>query len=224
MTTDETRNAIWREYALSFREDAHQLLAWGYLDARNRIRPDQEETEITGYIAEAIQARLDSPDIDERFFWYYHLKEDNPVAGEDRTGKRRVRMDIIIECSLRPRYQSRPQYIFEAKRLCRPNQTLGDYLNDEGILRFLQGRYASHCPEVAMVGYVQTDTVNYWTIALAQRFDRDSANHFRITEKLSQISIVPHLTDEWVSKHRRESEMPIAIFHLFLDCSAPNGK
>ena len=223
MAGDESSGAIWREYDLSFREDAHQLLAWGYLGARHLIAPDREETEITGFIAEAIQAKLNSPDNDERFD-RYSLKEDNPVAGEDRTGKRRVRMDIIIESSSRPRYLSRPQYTFEAKRLCRPNQTLGDYLSGEGLLRFLQGRYASHCPEVAMVGYVQTDTITYWTTVLEKRFDGDSANHFRITEKLSQISIVPHLTNEWVSKHQRESEMPIIIFHLFLDCSAPNGK
>ena len=31
----------------------------------NKLRPDREETEITGFIAEAIQARLNSPEIDE---------------------------------------------------------------------------------------------------------------------------------------------------------------
>jgi len=219
MAGDESNAAIWREYDLSFREDAHQLLAWGYLAARHLIAPEREETEITGFIAEAIRAKLNSPDIEERFD-RYGLQEDNPVAGEGRIGKRRVRIDIIIESSFRPRHKPRPQYIFEAKRLCRPNQTLGDYLGGEGILRFLQGRYAADCPEVAMVGYVQTDTISYWAIALEKRFDEDSANQFRITEKLSKADIISHLADEWISKHQRESQMPITVFHIFLDCSA----
>ncbi len=220
MAGAESKNAIWREYDVSFREDAHQLLAWGYLAARHLIAPEREETEITGFIAEAIRAKLNSPDIEERFD-RYSLQEDNPVAGERRIGKRRVRMDIIIESSFR---KPRPQYIFEAKRLCRPNQTLGDYLGGEGILRFLQGRYAADCPEVAMVGYVQTDTISYWAIALERRFDEDSANQFRITEKLSKTGIISHLADEWISKHQRENQMLITIFHIFLDCSALSDK
>ena len=217
MAGDENRDSVWREYDLSFREDAHQLLAWGYLDARHLITPRREETEVTGFIAEAIQLKLSSAEIDERFD-RYSLQEDNPVSGEERTGKRRVRIDITIESSFRPRDKSRPQYIFEAKRLCRPNQTLGDYLGDEGILRFLQGRYAAHCPEVAMVGYVQTNTADYWATTLEVRLDSNSNNQFYLTEKLSPIEVIAHLPDEWVSKHLRESQMPISIFHIFLDC------
>lgn len=220
MPADEARDPIWHKYDLAFREDAHQLLAWGYLAARHLITPDREETEITGFIAEAIDALLDSAEIDEQYD-RYEIKEDNPVAGEGRTGKRRMRMDIVIKDRMRPRQKPRPRYIFEAKRLCRPNQTLGDYLGDEGILRFLRGRYAADCPEVAMVGYVQTDTIDYWTTALEKRFDRDSANQFRITERLSSVNITPDLADVFVSVHNREPEMAITIFHLFLDCSLP---
>ncbi len=222
MASVDREGSVWREYDLSFREDAHQLLAWGYLAARPLITSGQEETDITGFIAETIQAKLDSPEIDERFN-RYSLKEENPIAGEGRTGKRRMRLDITIESSQRPRNKIRPHYIFEAKRLCRPNQTLGDYLGDEGVLRFLQGRYAAAFPEVAMVGYVQTDTIIHWVTALGTRFDKDSVNRFRITEKLSQVPVIPHLTDEWMSGHIRESKMPITIFHIFLDCFVTGG-
>ena len=85
MASVDHEASVWREYDLSFREAAHQLLAWGYLTARHLITSEQEETEITGFIAEAIQSKLDSPDVDERFD-RYNLKEDNPVAGEGRTG------------------------------------------------------------------------------------------------------------------------------------------
>jgi len=64
MEPGESETTSWNTYDQSFREDAHQLLAWGYQDARRLITPDREETEITGFIAEAIEARLDSPEIE----------------------------------------------------------------------------------------------------------------------------------------------------------------
>ena len=45
-------------YDSFFRRDAHQLLAWGYEDARTNINPTLEETEITGFIAEKIDKGL----------------------------------------------------------------------------------------------------------------------------------------------------------------------
>ena len=58
MEPGESEGTIWDTYDQSFREDAHQLLAWGYQDARQLITSDREETDITGFITEAIQARL----------------------------------------------------------------------------------------------------------------------------------------------------------------------
>src|SRR5258708_3524879 len=138
MESDESASTVWDAYEQSFREDAHQLLAWGYQDARQLITPDREETEITGFITEAIQARLSSSEIDERF-GRYSLKDDNPVPGEGRTGKRRLKIDIIIESSFRPRHKQRPWYTFEAKRLCRPSHPIGNYTGEQGILRFIRG-------------------------------------------------------------------------------------
>ena len=125
MELDESASTGWDAYEQSFREDAHQLLAWGYQDARQLITPDREETEITGFVTEAIQARLSSAEIDECFD-RYSLKDDNPVPGEGRTGKRRLKIDIIIESSFRPRHKSRPWYTFEAKRLCRPSRLISN--------------------------------------------------------------------------------------------------
>ncbi len=219
MEPGESEGTEWRSYDQSFREDAHQLLAWGYQDARQRIAPDREETEITGFIVEAIQERLHSPEIDERFD-RYAMMEDNPVPGENRTGKRRMRIDIIIESSFRPRHKTRPRYIFEAKRLRKPSHPVGQYVGQEGLIRFIQGRYAPDCPEVAMLGYVQTDTADRWIDELNKRFENDSADQLLLTEKLSQVSIHPDLADEWSSCHDRANGTPLIVFHLFLDCSA----
>ena len=219
MEPGEGESAGWSSYDQSFREDAHQLLAWGYQDARQQIAPGREETEITGFIVEAIQERLNSPEIDERFD-RYAIMEDNPVPGENRTGKRRMRIDIIIESSFRPRHKLRPRYIFEAKRLRKPSHPIGLYAGQEGLIRFIQGRYASDCPEVVMLGYVQTDTADRWIAELKKRFENDSANQLLLTESLLQVTIHPDLKDEWSSHHDRPNSTPLIVFHLFLDCSA----
>jgi hypothetical protein len=218
MESDERVSTFWSEYDQSFREDAHQLLAWGYQDARQLITPDREETEITGFITEAIQARLNSAEIHERFN-RYSLKDDNPVPGEGRTGKRRMRIDIIIESSSRPRHKPRPWYTFEAKRLCRPSHLISKYVGQEGIIRFVQGKYAADFPEVAMLGYVQTDTASYWITELTKLFAKDSKKQLSITQKLSRVAVHLDLTDEWSSGHRRVNGTPLTVFHLFLDCS-----
>ena len=218
MESDESVSTGWSEYDQSFREDAHQLLAWGYQDARQFIAPDREETEITGFINEAIQARLSFPGIAERFD-RYSLKDDNLIPGEGRTGKRRLKIDIIIESSSRPRHKQRPWYTFEAKRLCRPSHPISNYTGEEGIIRFIRGRYAADFPEVAMLGYVQTDTISRWIAELTKRFENDSANQLSISQALSPITIHPELTDEWSSSHTRVNDTSLMILHIFLDCS-----
>src|SRR5207249_8397156 len=123
-----------------FREHVHELLAWGYEDARDKIGQNHEEEEITGFIAEAIQERLSAPDCPD-WCGQYALKEDNPVPGRGLTGKRRKVPDFIFELTLPPR----PLYIFEAKRLRQHKDFReGYYFGSKGLERFLRGEYASN--------------------------------------------------------------------------------
>jgi hypothetical protein len=215
MERDENGVVGWRIYDQSFREDAHQLVAWGYWDSRTLLTASLEETEITGFISEAIQNRLNSTQTPERFE-RYSVKEDNPTPGEGRTGKRRMRIDIIIEAG---RPIPRPKYIFEAKRLSKPNHPISTYTGEEGLMRLITDRYAADCPEAGMIGYLQTDSSSYWMTQLEEQFENDSAKQFRLTGKLSKESITPDLTDVWSSGHTRASGSPITIFHLFLACT-----
>ncbi len=214
MGLDESSRVGWLRYDQSFREDAHQLLAWGYQDSRGLLTCDLEETEITGCIADAIQARLDAPQTEERFD-RYTIKEDNPVSGEGRTGKSRMRIDIIIEAN-RPR--PRPRYVFEAKRLRKPSHPISKYVGSEGLMRFIGDRYAPGCPEAGLIGYVQTDTVEHWITELERQFSQKPVNRFRITEKLCKTLVIGSLPNTWASNHNRVSGSPITIFHLLLDC------
>lgn len=219
MALGERDDAIWNSYDRSFREDAHQLLAWGHADCRRSIKANSQETEITGFIVEAIETRLNSSSIDERFD-RYSIKEDNPTAGEERSGRRRRRLDVIVESTYRPRHKPRPQYVFEAKRLRRSDHLIDDYIGAEGLLRFVNAQYAAECPEVAMVGYVQNEDTLYWIARLQEKFVNDSGEKLRIIEDLSRVSVIPDLADEWKSRHRRANANPVVIFHIMLDCSS----
>lgn len=171
MTQGKISNDWNYAYDNFFRRDAHQLLAWGYEDARYQIKADNEETDITGFIAEKIENRLDDPNTPERFDSYF-LSEDRLIPG-NATGKSRRRLDLVVECS-----KAKPhlKYIFEAKRLSKGKVTIGDYVGKDGLQRYVYGIYASQYPEAAMIGYIQSDNSDYWLNELQRKFDNDSNN------------------------------------------------
>ncbi len=202
-------------YSLAFRRDVHQLLAWGYEDARSKITSQQEETEITGFIAEAIEERFDSPQTPEKFNRYF-LSEDKPIPGDNLTGKSRRRLDLVFESSLdRPRLK----YVFEAKRLFTGSHPIGKYTNSEGLQRFVTGKYASQYPEAGMIAYIQNKNAVYWQTQLSNNFREDISNSLRVINSLRKELVIDFLCDEWVSEHSREHNSTVMIYHIFLDCT-----
>jgi hypothetical protein len=135
-------------YELFFRREAHRLIALGYEKSRCKINCKLEETEITGFICEKIEEQLI---IDSRLF-RYSLKEDNPTQGENRTGKSRRRLDIVIQCS---HSTPRQNYIFEAKRS-----------------RQLRNMTKSKFSTKNRQNYIQ-----HWSIASDQYFSTTTQNH-----------------------------------------------
>ncbi len=203
-------------YWAAFRRDVHELLAWGYGDARGRITPNSEEEEITGFIAEAIQGRLNAPSAPE---WCdrYNVKDNPPVSDDGRTGKRRKRPDLVLEFSYsRPRRQ----YVFEAKRLRMPNYPVSGYIGEEGLQCFLHEEYASHFFEVGMLGYVQSNSVEFWTDRLRNALSRNARRRstVRLRDSMPYAKVIDSFPLEWSSLHERNSGRPITIYHLFLDC------
>lgn len=221
MENKKTTRIGWEPaYRESFREDAHQLLAWGYLDAKPDITAEQEETEITGLITEAIRSRLDYlEDKDLPRFGRYYIGEDVPFSNESRIGKKRMRLDIVIESS---NGKPRPRYVFEAKRLRKSSHEIGKYLGDEGLIRFIRDIYAPECPEVAMVGYVQTDAISHWAEKISHKFKKDSSGRFKVEAHLIKECIVSDLPDSWKSTHTRISGTDLTVFHLLLECQGAN--
>ncbi|KAF0249435.1 MAG: hypothetical protein FD167_1161 [bacterium] len=202
-------------YTLAFRRDARQLVAWGYEDARSIINSQREETEITGFIAEAIENRLDDPQTPKRFD-HYAISEDKPISGHNLTGKSRRRLDIVIGSN-----ESRPRakYVFEAKRLLTGSHPIGKYTDLQGLQRFTSGKYASQYPEAAMIGYMQNKNADYWYKELFDNFAKDKSKSLSIIATLEKISVLPEFQNEWLSKHKRNDNSIIDIYHIFLDCT-----
>ena len=204
-------------YFYGLRRDAHQLLVWGHQEALPRIHCNLAEEEITGLIVEAMREKLKDTAIPERFYDRYSVGEEKPLAVEGRTGKRRRKLDIVVESNL-PR-EVRPEYIFEAKRLRKNGYSIGKYVGEDGLQCFVKGVYASQYPEAAMVGYVQSDTASYWESELKRSFDGDPNNDLRIIQLLQKVQVLSSMLNVWVSEHERVTGSSIATYHIFLNCS-----
>jgi len=212
----QTHNPVWfEEYWPPFRQHVHELLAWGYEDAKRRILQHHEEEEITGFITEAIQNRLVTSDC-PRWCERYALKENNPVPGKGLTGKRRKVPDFIFELTVPPR----PEYIFEAKRLRTESSFREGYYFQKGLARFLREEYASRYLEAGMIGYMQCDTSNEWIERLKRYLQHDAEHDGKLNVKLSlyDVQVFPAIFQEWVSEHTRPTGNDIAIYHILLNC------
>lgn len=218
MGAENLNSSTLDSYFYGFRRDAHQLLAWGHQEALSQIHCNLTEEEITGLIVEAMREKLKDPTIPERFYDRYSVGEEKPLAVEGRTGKRRRKLDIVVESNL-PR-EIRPEYIFEAKRLRKNGYPIGKYIGEDGLQCFVKGVYASQYPEAAMVGYVQSDAVSYWESELKRSFDGDPNNDLRIIQLLQKVQVLSSMSDVWVSEHEQVTGSSIAVYHIFLNCSA----
>lgn len=207
----------FESYINSSLKHVHQLIAWGYDDARGMIQSnDEQEPAITGFITEAIQKRLSTINCPE---WcnYYSVKEDPPINSTDAIGKHRPRVDIIIEAN----FEGRPQVMFEAKRLRRNDHNVGDYIGSEGMGCFISGKYAKNNNEAAMLGYIQSDSIEYWCEKLKEKIQTECIK-LCLVESQNDISIINDFQNEWNSKHSRVNNRSILLYHILLDCCTDN--
>ncbi len=195
----------------AFRRHCHKFIAVGYEQAISRIQngPD-EETDITGYLCEAIDEWFRAHAQDSSCFF---VRDDPPIGGTARTGKRRLRTDIIISFAA----GNRPEFFFEAKRLHRTKASASRYSGLDGLGCFITGRYANRYHEVAMIGYVQTDTMQHWHTALQSKVEKDW-HELKIESIEKSVFFSDAFPLEWASLHRREGLMPVKVFHILLDC------
>jgi hypothetical protein len=220
--TQGTLGAEWDDYLIQLREDAHQLVAWSYQDRRHLLPTAKDEYDITGILAEGIDARIDSPHTPERYA-LYGVHNEKPSSATGQLGKARPKLDIqIVRYGIRPR----PDFTFEAKRLrddsvCSMATSLRQYLGADGVGRFLSGYYVPGRAEVAMLGCIEAHDPDIWFDRVGAEFDSDTKNgrsKYRVLAALTPVAIVTDLPDERLSVHKSASGGNLKLFHLFIDC------
>jgi hypothetical protein len=197
----------------SFRDRAYELLSWGYQGARPLVSSAREhEPAITGYICRTIKDKLRSL---KRPIWcaYYHVEDDPPVEKKDKSGRSRPRADIIIVAG----FDGRPELMFEAKRLRRNGFGTDKYVDTDGMGCFISGLYASRYDEAVMLGYVQSDSVNFWEEEIKRAIDNEVTS-LQLRENNIEWKSRQNFPSEWISKHSRISvDRNITIYHILLD-------
>jgi hypothetical protein len=143
------------DYEQLFIRRVHDLIRLGYDKLCASTYATQEETVITGDLAEAIEGVLEYPN--EDWVRFYRVYDDPPLneslAGLRRRGKRRRRVDIKLDSSEVSPYT---RFCFEAKRLGK-STPISRYLGADGLGCFLSGSYAGAERRGGMLGYVQSD-------------------------------------------------------------------
>jgi hypothetical protein len=217
-----TLTGEWDVYLAALREDAHLLLAWGYADARSKLPAARDEYDLTDFLANAMEQRINNPLTPDRFL-LYSVHNERPISPRAELGKDRPKLDIQIErCGVRPKRF----YTFEMKRLrddakASPTDSLAHYLGNEGVGRFVAGKYEAESFEASMIGCIQARTPEFWLELIGQAFKDDVASaqgRYNIVEGFQRCSIISELCDEASTIHRRASGSRIRLLHIFLCC------
>lgn len=223
MKEEDPPKQIFDVFSDLFRQQTHQLIVQGMVGARLKLKPDSKEEDITGFIAAAIQHHLRR----RTFRWTknYAVHNEKPIPGAENSGKERECLDLVIEFVAQA---GRPEYVFEAKPLnyAKTYQRTGNYTDkDEAMGRFLKGEYAEYTawfPEVAMLGYMHTDTVETWKARLKAAIAKKGVElALRATQR--DVTVIAEFPVEWVSEHDRASapDRPVTIYHILLPLPLP---
>jgi hypothetical protein len=202
-----------------FVADVHRLVAQGFLGLPREDLSEKDEPTITGFLVEAIRNVLDDHE-SPRWVERYAVQEERPVEGAAAAeGARRPRVDIEFESN---RSRPRPRFQLEAKRLrTSDSKSVANYLGENGLGCFLEGRYASDHDQAGLLGYVQAGELSMWAQRIQTRLAK-SRRQYRLAEDCTGLVQNPQtgeLEHCYRSVHTRTVvQVPIAIHHIFLDC------
>src|SRR5712691_5124297 len=199
MKSNKSDPSNFPSWKVAFRKNAHLLINAGYTACRSKIATDKHKEE---HITEIIVCCInDWMRHSGRPLWckYYSVHEEAPVSGKGGHGKSRTRTDIFIELGSR---RERPIYVFEAKRLRTKGFGASKYIGVEGMGCFTEGIYAEGYDEAAMLGYVQSNTLNEWKKRVKKSITENAASLYLQSALFDEV-VIAEFPLEWVSEHER---------------------
>lgn len=218
MKSPNPSRVVFESFTDVFRRHSHILVARGFAAAKSKIVGEQDEENISDSLSNAIDRLLEGNN--PRWYKHYEVHNERPISGGLRKGRSRREIDLVIRLVSEV---GRPEYVFEAKPLNhrKPHQRETNYIDKKALQRFLQGEYAEHTarfPEVGMLGYVLSDSLEFWREKLKAAISKHSNKLCLISEQ-HDVLVVEEFPYEWMSTHHRENSLrPIVIYHILLDC------
>jgi hypothetical protein len=202
-----------KAYKGVFIQRVHQLIGMGYANLMHSEFSDAKEEDITGELVRAIELVLDNPKTDP---WTdsFSIHEEPRIHDPNRKGKRRRRLDIRIDSTvIRPRCR----LCFEAKCLGK-NHNISNYLGNEGLHRFIDGRYALDDDIGGMLGYVQDGNCDEWAKKIEAVFLDNKKNlSLMITSPWRKEMTSTEVPFTYHSGHKRLNlQQQIEIYHILL--------
>jgi hypothetical protein len=202
-------------YRRHFVTTVHRIVAAGFQRLHLATLATKEETEITGLLVGQMREVVESRESPEEWR-LFAIHDDRPEGGDGVEGKCRPRIDVFAE---RTWDRPRPRFCFEAKRLNHSGSAAA-YVGDEGLGRFLSGKYAKNDSDAGMLGYVQIGTPGDWAAKIERKLDQERAAHG--LDATGQVwhpeSLVPSLTHSYTTTHTRNGH-PFQVFHVLLACA-----
>jgi len=181
---------------------------------RSSFRASEEE-DITGELVRAMKRAVEDR-LAPRWTHTFWVSDEVPVNEVDRKGKRRRRIDIEIIAN---RPGIRPKFRFEAKRLS-DSTSRSNYLGDEGLGRFLAGRYAPESDVVGMLGYVQEGSAAAHSESLRAALQKSPQLYgLRTDGAWVEISVVSDLTTFRTGHDRCPPHAELVVLHTLLQFS-----
>lgn len=207
------------DYQAAFLGHVHRLLQLAYESLTPANYQASEEDDITGDLCKHMKFLTeDAPT--ERWMRQFSVHDQDPVndikavkTDQIRKGKRRPRMDIRLVSKSATRTQ---RFCIEAKRLYR-SDSVSEYVDDAGVGAFVCDEYASNDECGGMIGYVQSESAEYWLSKIEKKIRQlASGKKFSDTDVWSEAVFRAGPKICYKSQHRRDSGNGIVLFHVML--------
>jgi hypothetical protein len=203
------------DYEVGFHRDALFLIIAGHkrLTENAADYSNEEEPIITGELVRFTREYIEAPDICE-WTYRYVVHDDPPENDAIRMGKRRKKVDIIVERTQKGRH---PRMRFEAKRLKRPGFSVGKYVGKEGLGEFIAGNYAADNDTACMLGYVQSDDCDCWAQKISDDLKKKKEEVGMVKGGHWQKAHLDNIDQCYKTRHNRPTvKSELLVFHLLL--------
>lgn len=212
---DSHKAPVGASFHERFVRDAHTIVAEGFARLVPANLAVSLEPDISGMIVSEGRAWMDLPTT-PAWTSRYFLTEEKAEDASALRGTKRPRIDIHIESNER---RPRPRFVFEAKRLYRPN-SVAAYVGKSGLGQVLDGSYAAECSSAGMLGYVQNHSVDHYAGKLERKLTYERAQHHLAPNGpiWDPVTLDVPLGDTRRSHHTRPKHGAIDVYHSFLKC------